>query len=352
MEQKLSVLILSRNDINRALGLIKYVYNIADDIVLLDSSDKEQRKLLQTEKRKRKLSKLHYFYVVPLSNIETVKPYGISKCRNEWILNLDTDERLSEAFIRDIKSIISGAKCDAFTIKRYEEVKDGVKSALFTWQTRLFKGGKTTYKGFILHDQAVVNGKVEKLGDEYYIEHREEIKGTSFTQYSKLIIFERMSYINYRNRLVDDSVKVLSPQNRASPADTGIGKLVSTLMNLYMKITFRDPNSEISNFDYWVYLRLHYYVVLLKQRNFKRFLTIGKDLSKRVDLIKKWKSAPDSNEMFEISKIVNEIGAVQYLHLDNPKVISALNKKYMDKQPQGADLLIELLKEKYAQQQK
>lgn len=46
------------------------------------------------------------------------KAYAMSKCRNQWVLNLDADEEISEAFITELKRIISLPKVNAARFER------------------------------------------------------------------------------------------------------------------------------------------------------------------------------------------------------------------------------------------
>ena len=73
------------------------------------------------------------------------------------------------------------------------------------------------------------------------------------------------------------------------------------------------------------------------------------DIKNLMRRLKEWKSAPDNEEVFEISKILHKIGLIRFLELDKEKTIIYLNKKYRNKK-QGVELLMNLLKEKYERQ--
>lgn len=90
--QKLSVLIFSKNDAHKAIGLIEDIYGIADEIVLVDSSESAQRNTILNAKRRNKLGKLRVFYAVALGYPDPLRMYALSKCKNEWVLLIDTDE--------------------------------------------------------------------------------------------------------------------------------------------------------------------------------------------------------------------------------------------------------------------
>ena len=90
--QRLSVLIFSRNDVDKALDLIQDLYKIASEIILMDSSNKEGKERLLKRKEKLELGKVRIFNVVALGYPDPLRMYALAKCKNEWVLLIDTDE--------------------------------------------------------------------------------------------------------------------------------------------------------------------------------------------------------------------------------------------------------------------
>ncbi len=103
---KLTLLIFSRNDIDNALDLIKDMYKVSDEIVVMDGSDEIQHGYLIGQKEVRKLKKVAIYRVVALGYADPLRMYGLSKCNNEWVFLIDTDERLSGSFKNDLHLII------------------------------------------------------------------------------------------------------------------------------------------------------------------------------------------------------------------------------------------------------
>jgi len=172
-KEKLTILFFSRNDIDNAIGLVNDIKDIADEIVLIDQSDREQKRKLMAFKRKAGIKKFKVYDCVALGYPEPLQAYAFTKCTNEWVLRLDTDERIPEALKRDMKRIISATKMDGFAIRRYEYAGADGRSDFATWQVRLFKRSRTEYTG-VLHEQPIVHGALGKLGDDgYYISHSE-----------------------------------------------------------------------------------------------------------------------------------------------------------------------------------
>lgn len=346
--QKLSVLTFSRNDIKSITGLVKEVYEIADEIVLVDSSDRKERLKLLREKKRLKLGKLRIFYAIPLGLVELYRPYGLSKCRNDWVLYLDSDERLNEEFKRDIRQIISKTEYDAFAIKRYEYVGEGGRDQFFTWNTRLYKKDKVLYRG-IVHEQPIVNGRTGTLQEgKYYMENRKEYHNplTGY-EFDRMLPINRMSYGDYNRVLVEHLVKMTAPGENE---ETFGARALMALLLAYERIAMKKQEEELSGFDYFVYNFTKSFFIAVRKGDLKAaFTMLPGVLKSNTDRVREQRSSPHSEEDFEISKIVTRQGMVSFLGLDKPETIENLNRKYKDGKLKGADLLMHLLRERYEQ---
>ncbi len=349
---KVSLLIPTRNDADKALQLVSDLHDCVDDIVLLDSSDgRERQKLL---KAKARFSKLQVLHVIAMGYPEPVLKYGFNHCRNEWLLLLGTDERLNGKLKKELRSI-PNAKNSAFAIKRYEEVHlDGSRTQFFTWQVRIFRKDKSTFKGLI-HEQPIVNGRIDRLGDDFAIEHIVEEKGNSAKEYSKMEKFERFSYETFNDKVIDYAFKVAMPTQR-NFRKTFLGKFIYGALRTYEALTFRKADEEISNFDYFTLYSLRDLAFQIKMRQFNAhrithqhwegIVGILPARIKYIKKIKRWRSAKNGKVIFEISREIGKIGITKYLRLDEDKTINILNKKYAGKK-QGVGLLMKLLEDRY-----
>ena len=194
------MLLFSRNDTRKAWSLIGDMYDHVDEIVLVDSSNGREHGALVSKAAS--LKKLRIHYVVPLGYLEPALMYAIGKCSGSWILLMNTDERLSADLKRDIRMLTESAGCSAFSIRRYENVADGSRGPYANWQTRLFRKGTVEFRG-IIHEQPEVRGSLERLGDGYYMDHVDRLKGASSLGYYVMERFNRISYRNFNERLVD-----------------------------------------------------------------------------------------------------------------------------------------------------
>jgi len=342
-----TLLIFSRNDTKNAIDLADSLHGIANEIVIIDSSDKEAHETLANEAKKRGIK---VYYTIPFGYVEPLRPYGLSKCKNEWILYLDTDERLNEEFAKSINEIIANSKCDAFAIKRYEEASPNGHTAFFTWQIRLFKKSKVHFKG-IIHEQPAVNGRLCTLDDAYYIEHRTDLMHHAANNYNKMLAFEMLSYNDYNAIVLDYVRKFFALDTQSLKAKLLLG-FASLVLNTYELLTFKKKDQELAPRDYLFFYFLRTLAYSFRQRRLgslaaiwkgqKQYLAYLEDerakLAKAYGLTRK--------ELFEISKILNRQGVIKYLGLDKPENIDMLSKKY-DGKVKGIDFTIRLIIEKY-----
>lgn len=346
--EKLSLLVFSRNDIDKALALIDDMYSHVDEIVLVDSSESREHRRLLKEKSSRKLEKLRIFYSVAFGYPDPLRMYAIKKCRYRWIMLIDTDERISPGLKRDLRKILANAQSSAFAFKRYEEVSRKGRGTYFNWQIRLFLKDKTEFRG-MLHEEPIIKGKVARLADDdYFMDHIIEIKGNSSMEYYKMMKFMRMSYGSFNERMVEGFYKFTMPDYRTDK--TASAGWIYRILTGYEILKRKTPGEELSYFDYWLYYKLYSLAISMRTKrltsatNEKPNLDAGEvDLLKEIE---KWKHEPDGKEVFEISKILHNVGLIRFLDLEKDSTIAYLNKKYSGKK-QGVELLMKLLKERY-----
>ncbi len=352
----LSLLIFSRNDINNALDLAKSMLNEVDQVVIIDSSDEnEHKKLVENAKP---YHKIEIYYTLPLGYADPLRHYGISKCKEEWIIYLDTDERPNDSLAKDIKNIISKAKCDAFAIKRYEEATATSHTQFFTWQFRLFKKGKVLFKG-IIHEQPEINGKLCTLGEEYFIAHRIDLMHHEKNDYNKMLLFEMLSYKQYNEVFVDYIRKFF-----ALDANSLKGKLIigfsNFILQAYETLSFKKPDQEIRKWDYLWFYFIRTLAYGIRQHRLDSLARIWKEQKKYLNYLEGERTklaaqySLSREDLFNISQILYKEGVIKYLGFDNPENIDKLTKEYKEGKimEKGIDLTMRLIVEKYKKENK
>ncbi len=348
--QNLSALVFSKDSNSKILGLVKELIGVCDQIVLMYSGSRKETESLRQALTIFPKGKISLHRVLALGYPDPLRAYGLSKCKYDLVLYIDTDERLGAVLNRDLKKLADG-KYDAFAIRRYENAHlDGEKGTFFTWQIRLYNKKKIYYRG-LLHEQPIVTGKLGKLGEEYYMLHVEELKekGSNRTdrEYSLIRKYnDRLSYKMLNYRIKEYLEKLMLPEGQ-DIEQTATAKFVLGWMRFYEKITLRQMNSEISNFDYFMFYLMIEGAYTIKRRDIKYLFDEAIPTAVReTKLASKFKKEKDSRMVFDISKAMARDGLIKYLMLDNNNIVEKLNKRYMDGE-QGVKLLMKLLDDRY-----
>lgn len=156
----LSVAIATYNEENTIADCIDSVRKIASEIVVVDGSSSDR-----TAEIAKSLGAI-VFKVTNKPNFHINKQIAIDKCKSEWILQLDADERVTAKLREEIKSVISakdGSKYDAYSIPRrnYFLGRWMTKGGLYPDSViRLFKKGKAFLPQKSVHELMEVRGSL------------------------------------------------------------------------------------------------------------------------------------------------------------------------------------------------
>ena len=125
-------------------------------------------------------------------NFSSQKNYAINKAKNDWIIILDADERLSNNAVNEILGLLKkNLTVDAYWMKRQNYFLN--KKINFSgWQNdkviKLFNRNKAWYDGKLVHEEIICIGKTAFLENKllhYTYRNKEEYKN-KITLYSKL----------------------------------------------------------------------------------------------------------------------------------------------------------------------
>lgn len=157
----LSVVLATHNEEKSLRDCLESVKDFADEIIIVDgnSTDKTQEiakyfgaKIITTTNKK---------------NFHINKQVAIDAASKEWILQLDADERLTKELKIEIEKVINSKRdINGYWLPRKNWflgrflLKGGVYP---DYTLRLYKNGKGRLPQKDVHEQAIVNGKVEYL---------------------------------------------------------------------------------------------------------------------------------------------------------------------------------------------
>ncbi|MDE1869330.1 MAG: hypothetical protein KGH60_05210 [Candidatus Micrarchaeota archaeon] len=342
---KLTVLIFSKDDNRQALGLIKDVYDIADEIVLMDGSGAKDRRFMIRERKRLGLTKLKIHDIIAIGYREPFMMYGFTKCSNRWILYFDTDERPSEQLKRDVRRLISDDRYDAYAIGVHS-VRSRTDENFVSWQFMLFKKDKMEFRG-VLHERAVCHGRFTTLTDPNY-RINQMVTGMVHSakgRYAEMERFQRYTYAQHNMRVLEQLDRVGTFDYNVSTMTSG-KKALLALLRIYEALGLKRQDEEISNFDYWAFWLSRTLAHQMRRGSLAGMLNAVRDSFTYIGQMKGWRSGPHADEDFEIAKLIERYGVTKFLGIDRPDVVKELNREYMSKQ-QGIELLINLIRERY-----
>ncbi len=169
--RKLSVVIITLNEEDRLEDALKSCTGVADEIVVVDSYSTDKTCEI-AEQYGAKIFKNTFVDYGSQKNI------ALDKASNQWVLNLDADERISDQLKKELTAFKTktGIDVDGFRINR--------KTAyLGKWVThsgwypdrklRLFKKNKSQWKGRI-HEALILDGNTAHMpGDILHFTYRD-----------------------------------------------------------------------------------------------------------------------------------------------------------------------------------
>lgn len=100
MNLPLSVYYITQNEEKRLPESLERVYDWADEIIVVDSGSTDKTVAIARSFGARVVHR-------PWEGFASQKAYAASLCRNDWVLDLDADEVLSEALVANIKALFS-----------------------------------------------------------------------------------------------------------------------------------------------------------------------------------------------------------------------------------------------------
>ena len=176
----LSVTLATYNESKNIVRCLEAIKDIADEIIVVDGQSQDDTVVLV---KKFKKAKVISTTNKPMFHIN--KQMGISACKSDWILQLDADEVVTTNLKKEILSILekhpNSVDENGFWIprKNYFLGRFLTKGGQYPDYTiRLYKNGKGHLPCVDVHEQAVVEGSVGHLKNDF-----EHYADTSFSLY-------------------------------------------------------------------------------------------------------------------------------------------------------------------------
>jgi len=161
MQNKISVIIITGNEeknIRNCLESVKW----ADELIVVDSESSDNTVKIAKEYSDK-------VYIQKWLGYAKQKEYAISLAKNDWVLSLDADERVTKKLSDEILNYnFDNCRYSAFKIKRDNYFLDKkINSCGWgnDYQLRLFKKSNTKLNNRLVHEKFLVDGEVSKLNN-------------------------------------------------------------------------------------------------------------------------------------------------------------------------------------------
>lgn len=162
---KLTIVILTKNEENNIINVIKCSKKVTPNILVIDSGSTDSTVELAEHNGAKVV------YRAWDNDFSAQRNFALEYINTEWVLYLDADERLSVDLIKSIKSVLSENKDVQYVIKR-KSIAFGKNFEYGTlkpdYVPRLFKSKNVRWVNKV-HEKPVCDDKTEVL--KGYIEH-------------------------------------------------------------------------------------------------------------------------------------------------------------------------------------
>lgn len=343
----LSSVIVTRNESENVVALVKDVVDVVDEVVIVDSSDDTHFQSLREGVSN--TPRVRLVRAVALGYVEPLRQFSFSLAGNDWILYLDSDERLSPQLKADLTRIIANNfDCAAILVNRITSV-DGVRTShsgsqvrtprasavgygetaapSYKWaprdfQVRIFNRRKVIDNGTV-HEAPKVSGKVTMLGPKYYLYETfsPNTETSKNRRYIKLELATR--------RFTFDYVVEKYPN-----------ELLNIVLRAYVAVTLRGMKDELSSLDYLFSFAAER---LIRERDPRALLLDDPYIRLKLRAIDAL-SPNVRSYLFDLSREVTEKGGVtKYLDLANPSVVGELTRTYEKSTQEPVNVFLGLL---------
>lgn len=150
----ISVFIIARNEADRIGDAIRAVRPLADDVVVVDSGSTDGTQALAAELGARVVHN-------PWPGYGLQKRFGEDLCRHPWLLNVDADEVLSPALVREIAALFAAGEppCQAYRMPIVEIFPGEARPHALAYAlhpVRLYRRDRGRYSDSLVHDRVVL----------------------------------------------------------------------------------------------------------------------------------------------------------------------------------------------------
>lgn len=165
----ISVFIIAKNEEDRIPFTLRCVIDWVDEVIVIDSGSTDKTVAVSEQMGARVIFNKWPGY-------GRQKIFGENCCRNNWLLNLDADEELSDELQDSIRALFDNGEPDCSAYRMYWRlllrIEDPIPPPLLApgkYYVRLYNKKKASFRDSTVHDSVVVeSGKTGTLKGIYY----------------------------------------------------------------------------------------------------------------------------------------------------------------------------------------
>lgn len=167
--EKISAFVVTFNEEDQ-IGPCLESLRFCDEILVIDSLSTDRTVAIAESLGARVVSR-------PWPGYVGQKAFGLSEVKNDWVLNVDADERVTRELRESIEAVLAGPDRLGHTTAAYEINRVVYHLGRFwrrggwypEYRTRLFRKGQVRWGGAEPHEKVIVNGSTGRLSGE--LEH-------------------------------------------------------------------------------------------------------------------------------------------------------------------------------------
>ena len=186
---KASVYIICKNEEKHIKRVLESVKDF-DEIVVVDSGSTDNTLNIAKEYTNK-------IFHQDWLGFAKQKEYAKNLCQNEWVLNLDADEQLTEELKKEIEKVIEENKIDGLNIKISSQFlgKFNSEKSKFNRRIRFFRKSAGYYPEKLVHESIVINGKIKDADGFIYDYGTLDLKThiNKINEYSSLRVEEKFA---------------------------------------------------------------------------------------------------------------------------------------------------------------
>lgn len=184
-KQKLSVLIITFNEELHIKSLLQDI-DFADEIIVVDSFSTDRTVEIIESFQNVQLIQNHFI------NYTLQRNFALDQAKNDWVLFIDADERLTPDLKAEILSTINS---------------NNTISAYLIYRTFMFKNSKLRFSGWQTDKIfRLFNRKNCRYTEDRMVHEKLLVKGSIATLKSKLIHFSYTNYKDYKTKMYNYGV--------------------------------------------------------------------------------------------------------------------------------------------------